>query len=406
MNEANVRVLQASLPREIRAELERVGADSSLAEKIARAQFHLVKLERVSLTLARLLYQELAMEGGQVVTAERLEHVGNGETDVLLCATRYQFNHLIVRLRWQPSEDLQLLAENIERALDAFISLPPPLELGATRFDWTRSYVMGILNLTPDSFSGDALIRPNDSESETVKRALERARQLVAEGADILDLGGESTRPEAKPVPVEIEMQRVLPALRALKSEIDAPLSIDTRKAKVAEASLQAGAHIVNDVMGLKGDAGMKRLVAAHNAPIVIMHNWLQRARTPSVTDVMSVITDELRAQIDVALEAGIAEKNILIDPGLGFGKTPQENLTLLNRLGELRALGFPILIGPSRKGFISKTIDIPVSERADGAAAAIAVGILRGANIVRVHDVKMMARVARMTDALTKNVD
>lgn len=406
MNDSVIRVLQAFLPQQIRAELERVGADSSvrsaaIAEQVARAQFHLVKLERASLALARLLYQELTMEGGQVVTAPRLEHVGEGETDVLLCATRYQFNHLVVRLRWQPSQELQLLAETIERALDHFISLPAPMKIGNATFDWTRTYIMGILNVTPDSFSGDALIQSNEAEQEIVTRARTRAQQLVADGANILDIGGESTHPNATPVPVETEMQRVLPVVRALKNEITVPLSIDTTKAMVADAALQAGAHLVNDVTGLRGDPEMKRVVAAHQVPVILMSNWLQGERPAKVDDVLGVIIDEFRTQIDVALDAGIAEKNIIVDPGLGFGKTTPENLEILNRLGELRVFGFPILIGPSRKGFISKATGVSVEEREEGTAAAISVGILRGANMVRVHTVQTMSRVARMTDAI-----
>ncbi len=403
MNELAVRVLQLYTPRELCAELERVGADSSVEEKIARAQFHVLKLERVSLTLARLLYQELVMEGGQVVTAPRLDHVGEGETDVLLCATRYQFNHLLVRLQWQPLEELHLLADALERALNHFTSPPPALELSSTRFDWTRTYLMGILNVTPDSFSGDALMQTNDSEAEMGARVVHRAHELVADGADILDIGGESTRPGSTPVDAETELRRVMPAVRALKNETPIPLSIDTSKARVADAALNAGAHLINDVTGLRGDAEMKRVLAAHHAPVVIMHNWMRRERPQNVSDVLGTIIDELRAQIDVALDAGISEKNIIIDPGLGFGKTTMENLEILNRLAELRVFGLPVLIGPSRKGFISKATGVEVDERAEGTAAAVAVGIVRGANIVRVHDVKAMARVARMADAILR---
>ncbi len=396
-----MRVLQLRSPMEIRAELERVGADSSLEEKVARAQFQLVKLERVNLPLARLLYQELTMEGGQVVTAPRLEHVGEGETDVLLCATRYQFNHLFVRLRWQPSEELQLLADSIERALERLLSPPPILQMGNTVLDWRRTYLMGILNVTPDSFSGDALLEPNASKSETIVRVLQRAREFVKDGADLLDIGGESTHPQATPVPIEIEMQRVLPVVRALINEIRVPLSIDTSKAMVADAALNAGAQLVNDVTSLRGDADMKRVLAAHNVPVVLMHNWLKHARPQNVTDSIGVIIHELRTQIQAALDAGISEHNILVDPGLGFGKTLEENLEILNRLAEFRAFGRPILIGPSRKGFISKATGVDVNERDEGTAAALAVGIMHGANILRVHNVKMVSRVARMTDAI-----
>lgn len=408
MNDPNLRVLHLHTPRDLRAALERVGADSSerpvaLAEQVARAQFQILQIERASLPLARLLYQELTMEGGQVITAPRLEHVGEGETDVLLCATRYQYNHLLVRLRWQPSEDLQYLADKLERALDNMLSPPPALTLGATTFDWARPYIMGILNLTPDSFSGDALVQPDDTERDYVTRSVEQAQQRIAEGADILDLGGESTRPNAAPVPLEIELQRVLPVVRALQETTNIPLSIDTSKAAVADAALNAGAHFVNDVTGLRGDREMKRVVAAHQAPIVLMHNRMHGARPANVDDIMGVIIAELRTQIDAALDAGIAAHSILVDPGLGFGKTPTENLEILNRLAELRVLGLPILIGPSRKGFISKAINVPTDQREEGAAAAISIGIANGANIARVHNVPFMTRIAQMTNAILK---
>ncbi len=409
MTEPALRVLQLDTPKQIRAELERVGADSSLspgalAEQIARAQFQIIKLCDASLPLARLLYQELTMEGGLVVTPPRLDHIGEGRTVLLLCATRYQYNHLLVRLRWQPSDELGSLADEIERALDRFAALPASLTFGATVFDWSRTYIVGILNLTPDSFSGDALLRENETESALIARTITRARELVGDGADMLDIGGESTRPGAAPVAAEVELKRVLPVLRALGQELSVPLSIDTSKAVVADAALNAGAMMVNDVTGLRGDKEMKRVIAANDAPVVLMHNWLRKERPAAVTDILDVIIAELSTQIDTALGAGIEPDRLLIDPGLGFGKTPQENLTLLNRLGELRVFGLPVFIGPSRKGFISQAIGVPVDEREEGTAASMAVGILRGANIVRVHNVKMMSRIARMTDAIRNN--
>ncbi len=403
MNEPAIRVLQRNTPETIRAELERVGADLSLpaaapGEILARAQFYLVKLDHVALPLARLLFQELLMEGGQVVSAPRLEHVGSGETALVLCATRYQFNHLIIRLRWQPSDELQLLAQEIERALDATFVPPPPLELATARLDWARqTYIMGILNLTPDSFSGDGLIHSSDAESDTIARVLAHARQLLDDGADVLDIGGESTRPGATSIDAETELERVLAPLRALCSETGAPLSIDTTKPRVAAAALEAGAQLVNDVSGL-GDPEMAHIVADHNAAVVIMHNGKP---DPAAPDFITAMLDHLRARVEVAHAAGIAPARILIDPGLGFGKSLAQNLTILNRLGEFRALGCPILIGPSRKGFITRAIQVPVGERDEGTAAAVSVGILRGANMVRVHNVRVIKRIARMTDSI-----
>jgi dihydropteroate synthase len=400
VNDAGVRVLQLHTPTQIRAELLQLGADSSLAEQLARAEFALVKIERASLTLARFLYQELVMEGGQVVTAPHLEHVGAGETAVLLCATRYQFHHLVVRLRWQPSQELQWLAEQIEGALDAFVSPPPALELDGVRFDWQRTYVMGILNVTPDSFSGDALMQPDDNATQWPARALERARAHIAAGADILDVGGESTRPGAVPVDADTELRRIMPVLRALRQETRVPLSIDTSKARVADAALDAGAALVNDVTGLQGDAEIARVIAAHNAAVVLVHNGKP---DPHARDFLSAMLDDLRARIESASAAGINAARIMIDPGLGFGKTTAQNLEILNRLGEFRALGCPLLIGPSRKGFIRKATDAPADERDAGTAAAVTLGIARGAHIVRVHDVAAMTRVVKMTDAILR---
>jgi dihydropteroate synthase len=399
-----VRVLQLHTSPALRAELERVGADPSgtfraLDEQLARAHCLVVKLEGVSLALARFLYQELVMEGGQVVTAPRLDHVGPDGTDALLCATRYQLQHLLVRLRWQPSEELQLLAGDMERALDRFEQLPPALALGAVRLDWAEhTHVMGILNVTPDSFSGDALIQPGDAPEAWTRRAAARANQLVADGAAILDVGGESTRPGADAVPLHIELERVLPVLRALQEQVAVPLSVDTRKAQVAAAALSAGAVLVNDVTGLRGDPNMARVIAEHRAAVVLMHNGRP---DPRARDFLGAMCDDLRAQLDLALSAGIDPSRILFDPGIGFGKTARQNLEILDRLGEFRVLGGPILIGPSRKGFISKVLAVPAAERDEGTAATIAVGILRGANMVRVHNVRVMARIARMTDAL-----
>ncbi len=399
MTVERVRVLQLYTPDQIRAALFEVGADSALVEKAARAEFYIVKLEGVSLSLARLLYQELTMEGAQVVTAPRLEHTGADVTDVLLCATRYQLDHLNVRLRLLPDDTLQLLAEQLARALTRFVSTPPALHLNGATFDWTRAYVMGILNVTPDSFSGDGLIQDGDTPTQWTARAVARAEELIAAGADLLDLGGASTRPGAPPTDADTEMARILPVARALNA-CGAPLSVDTRHARVAAAALDAGVALVNDVTGLRGDPEMARVIAAHRAAAVLMHNGKPRA---DARDFLSALLDDLRAQVEYALDAGIERTRLLLDPGLGFGKTTAQNLEILNRLGELRALGCALVIGPSRKGFISKASGAPVDERIAGTAAAVALGIARGAQIVRVHDVAFMAQAAKMADAITR---
>lgn len=280
------------------------------------------------------------------------------------------------------------------------------------KFSWgSRTYIMGILNVTPDSFSGDGLL----SEAQVMDAALNSARQMLADGADILDLGGESTRPGSKPVPVEEELQRVIPILRELRQLTDATISIDTSKAAVASAALEAGADMVNDVWGLRLDPGMAGVVAEAGVPVVLMHN----RSTPKATtidpdlggryvgveydDLIEDVKRELGICLDIAQRAGIADERIILDPGIGFGKTVSQNLELINRLDEIKALGYPLLLGTSRKSFIGYTLDLPFDQRAEGTAATTAIGIAHGADIVRVHDVLMNARVARMTDAIVR---
>lgn len=286
------------------------------------------------------------------------------------------------------------------------------LRVGSFTFEWgSQTYVMGIINVTPDSFSGDGLI----TDSWWVKRAVEQARQFVQEGAHILDVGGESTRPGAEPVEAAVEMQRVLPVIKALANEVEQPLSIDTYKAEVAAAALDAGAHVVNDVWGLRMDPAMAGLCAERNVPVVIMHNRshprnaVQEARLGGrylgthYDDLLVDIRTELQLSINLAREAGIPDEHIIIDPGIGFGKTVEQNLTLLNNLDTFKALGYPLLLGTSNKSFIGYTLNLPPDDRVEGTAATVAIGIARGADIVRVHRVKEMSRVARMTDAIVR---
>jgi dihydropteroate synthase len=406
----NPRVLELHTGDQLRAELVRVGAESSsFAEQIARGTFRILKLSAVSLTLARLLYQELVMEGGQVVIAARLEHSGPGTTDVLLCGTRYQLQHLIVRLRWQSSDELKLLAGELEQVLDHVEHLVSrEMSLGEDKFEWgARTFVMGILNMTPDSFSHDGLIRAGDTPAGSVARAVEEAQRLVEEGADLIDIGGESTHPSATPIDAETEMARVLPLIERLTHTVSVPLSIDTYKAEVAKAALHAGARLVNDVWGLSRDPGMKQVAAEAGAAVVVNHNWLGgRREHVAPGDDIGDIMNELRALVQSALEAGIHPERVIVDPGLGFGKSVEQNLELLDRLGEFRSLGLPLLIGPSRKGFISRALgESGEASRQgnEGTAAAVALGIARGADMIRVHEVKAMARVAKMTDAIVR---
>ena len=284
------------------------------------------------------------------------------------------------------------------------------LRIKNTLFEWgTRTYVMGILNLTPDSFSGDGLAE-FDQDS-----ALHLAGDFVRSGVDILDIGGESTRPGAAQVSAQEEMDRVLPLISLLAGEFKSIISIDTYKAEVAEAALKEGADIVNDVWGLRADPMLGKIAAAAGVPVILMHNRSNPSNAAvkeqlggryigvEYDDLVEDVKSELMESISLAHKAGIPDQKIILDPGIGFGKTVPQNLELLDRLDEIRELGYPVLLGPSRKSFIGYTLDLPPDDRVEGTAAAVAVGIVRGADIIRVHDVPEMIRVSRMTDALVR---
>jgi dihydropteroate synthase len=272
---------------------------------------------------------------------------------------------------------------------------------------------MGILNITPDSFSGDGLM----NKPGFLANAVELACQFVNAGADILDIGGESTRPGSKPIKAEEEIQRVLPIIQAIKKNgLDCIISIDTSKAIVAKAALDSGADWINDVWGLRADPDMAGLAARYGVPLVLMHNRSKPANAElqshlggryigmEYLHLIEEIKSELQSGVDLALAAGVEASRIILDPGIGFGKTVAQNLELVNRLDEIRSLGYPILVGVSRKSFIGYTLNSPVEHRLEGTAAAVSISIARGVDIIRVHDVDFMSRVAQMADAITRH--
>lgn len=271
------------------------------------------------------------------------------------------------------------------------------------RLEWgQRTYVMGIINVTPDSFSGDGLIQQEKSDEAFVSQALERARSFVEEGATFIDVGGESTRPGFAPLPAEQELARVLPVIRAMRAALPSEviISIDTYKAEVAARALDAGADMLNDIWGLRKDPDLASLAARRGVPVVLMANMREWQKREIVSDVVRFLS----GSIERALQAGVAWEHIIVDPGIGFGTTPHENLLLLRRLGELRALGRPILLGTSRKSTIGRVLGgLPPSERIEGTAATVALGIAQGADIMRVHDVREMMRVVKMSDAVVR---
>ncbi len=280
------------------------------------------------------------------------------------------------------------------------MTLPPPPSFfedlpvsGGEPLAWgRRTYVMGIINVTPDSFSGDGL-------GSDVPAIVDQALRFQEEGADFLDVGAESTRPGHRPIEACEELRRLIPALEAIASTVALPISVDTYKAPVARQALNAGATIINDIWGLKADPPLAALAADAGAGIILMHNQHNR----EYQSVLEDVTASLASSAAAAQAAGVPAANIILDPGIGFGKTPDHNLEVLRGLAGIRALGFPVLVGTSRKSTIGLVLDLPVEDRLEGTAATVALSIAYGADIVRVHDVREMTRVCRMTDAIVR---
>ena len=265
--------------------------------------------------------------------------------------------------------------------------------IGNKTFDTKHhGYIMGILNETPDSFS-------DGGKFNEIEAAVRQAKKLVEDGADIIDVGGESTRPGAEYVTEEEEIKRVVPIIKAIKKELNITISIDTYKSKTAEEAIKAGADIINDIWGAKYDKNMAKVAAKYNVPIILMHN---REDKP-YENLMEDVINDLQESIDIALEAGVKKENIILDPGIGFAKTYEENLMVMNKCEVIRAMGYPVLLGTSRKSMIGLTLNLPVNERVEGTLATTVMGIMKGMEFIRVHDVLENKRVAVMTDTILK---
>jgi dihydropteroate synthase len=277
---------------------------------------------------------------------------------------------------------------------------------GSKEFHWgERTYVMGIVNVSPDSFSGDG--------SSDIETAVAQACRFVDEGADILDIGGESTRPGSSPITVSEEVRRVVPVIERVAARVNIPISLDSSKYEVARRALAAGALMLNDQWGLKTEPKLAELAARNNIPIILMSNQRDIGGydagvgrdTANYKDVMTEVISSLRKSAAAAQQAGVLKENIIIDPGIGFGKTWQQDIEIIRRLSELKMLEFPVLVGTSRKSLIKMVLNLPANQRVEGTAATVAISIANGADIVRVHDVKQMARVCKMTDAIVRGI-
>lgn len=356
-----------------------------------------VKVLDATVPSAHVIKQQMLSIGGDAAVARDVLTHGVDRTDVLIFGTVTQVALLAEKLSWQPF-DLPELGVTIGKLVES-VTRPPRRTFRAGRFLLDLDHhvhVMGVLNVTPDSFSDGA-------RYPTPTAAVDRALEMIGEGADIIDVGGQSSRPGSKPVPESAELDRVVPVVERLAGSWDGPISVDTYRAQVARASLEAGAAIVNDITALSGDPLMTGVIAGAGAGCVLMHmldtpETMQR--DPSYGDLMGEIAGTLSRAIERAEGAGIDPGQIVVDPGLGFGKTTEHNLEILRRLPELEVLGRPILVGPSRKRFIGQVLDLPVGDRLEGTLAACAYAVAQGARIVRVHDVRPAVRAVRVVDA------
>lgn len=359
----------------------------------SKAMFYTIRVDNLSIPAATILKQEMLSRGGEVaVHREVLTHKID-KTSVILMGTVKQYKKLIPKLKGQPFK-LTLLADQLTEVIRN-LTEQKILELECRKGPLVfgeRTLVMGILNVTPDSFS-------DGGNFNHVDVAVEHARKMVEAGADIIDIGGESTRPGAQEVSKEEELARILPIIKAISDEINVLISVDTYKAEVARKALEAGASIINDVWGFQREPDIAKVAAEYECPVILMHNQ----QGTEYEDLMGDIFSFLKKSIEIAQNAGVAPEKIILDPGIGFGKDLDQNLEVMHRLEEFNTLGKPVLLGTSRKSLIGKTLDLPVNERVEGTAATVTLGIAKGVDIVRVHDVKEMGRVVKMTDAMVR---
>lgn len=390
----NVRVVIINNMEEAREEIKKVGADESGIRLMAPKAVHkVIKLERIRTVAANMLKQEMLSKGGEAAITRGAANFSIEHSDVLLMGTVKQYRELIAKLKLQ-AFGLPKIAEQIRETLE-YLEAIKPFQLdcrGKILTIGERTLVMGILNVTPDSFSDGG--KYYDLES-----AITQAHRLVEDGADILDLGAVSTKPGLEIISEAEEIERFLPVLKRLIKEIDVPISVDTWRSEAARQALEEGAHIINDQWAFRADSQLAPVCAKYSAPVILMHNQNGTEYNNMMEDILAF----LKESINIGIDAGINKQKLIIDPGIGFGKTVVQNLECMRRLKEFQTLGQPLLLATSRKSMIGKTLDLPVDQRVEGTAATVALGIAYGADIVRVHDVKEMVRVSRMTDAMVR---
>jgi dihydropteroate synthase len=396
-----VRLIHPPGERGVEEELRAVGMHPwGMGILRQKADVLALRISHLSSPAGNILKQQMLSLGGDVALASGAVACKQPFTEAVLLGTRRQITALLDRLKGQPyglpelGREIRRLLLHIRRSRHVILTLgDKTLRLG------TRTHLIGVLNVTPDSFSDGG--RYADSGA-----AVARALSMAAEGADIIEVGGESSRPGSDPVKLEDELARVLPVIRQLIPQCSIPVAVDTTKAEVARQAIDAGATMVNDISALRFDNDMARVVADAGVGVVLMHmKGVPRTmqRDPMYDDCLAEVYAFLSERVEAAVRAGIGPERIVVDPGIGFGKTAHDNLVILNRLGELRGLGKAVLVGPSRKSFIGAVLGLPADQRLEGTAAAVSLSVARGAHLVRVHDVKEMGRVAKMTDAMVR---
>jgi dihydropteroate synthase len=395
----NPRLIRVEDRANARRILEELGSDNVGVRIMARKMQHLsIFIENVQARAAHIIKETMLSKGGECATPrDLLVSEGTQRVDVIMMGTTVQLQRVIKNLSVQPF-GLKTLSGQLKDLLQAVLE-PETRILEAGRHSLEiggRTLVMGVINTTPDSFS-------DGGSFDTLEKARNRALEMARAGVDIIDIGGESTRPGAEPLPLEEELRRTIPLIESLADQLDVPISIDTYKSEVAVRALSAGAGILNDITALRFDEKLAPLAAERGVPVILMHMQGEprnMQENPQYEDVVGDISRFLRERAAAAAQAGILPEKLLVDPGIGFGKTVEHNLEILRRIEEFRGLGYPLVLGTSRKRFIGSVLDRPVDQRLLGTAATVAFAIARGVDVVRVHDVEEMVEVVRMADA------
>ena len=392
-----IRCLHITNANEAIQQMKKVGVDPTGVKLMEGKTLHFnLKVEGIEPRTANLLKQELLSLGGDVAVDGRGFDCSANQTDALLMGTQKNFEKLILKLEQYP--DLQPLGQSIKETLKNISKTHYSIRCRKrTLILGKRTLLMGVLNVTPDSFSDDGFFFDKE-------KAIAHGLRMVEEGADIIDIGGESTRPGSKPLELEEELRRVIPVIESLAKEVDVPISIDTYKSTVAQRAIEAGAEIINDISGLHFDPGLAQVAAKEDAPLVLMH--IRGTPETMQKDVhydslFSEILQYLKDSIQRAESTGLDPRQIIIDPGIGFGKTVEDNLLIIKNLYEFRILGKPILLGTSRKTFIGKILNTEVGDRLEGTLSSIAIGVLNGAHIIRSHDVLQAKKAIAVADAI-----